>query len=68
MAKRVKLILKKSLIGRSKQQRSAVHCLGLKKIGQSVVLDDNPIIQGQINKVRHLLSQELVINSKKEKA
>ena len=65
MARQIKLVLKKSLIGRTKQQKSVVYCLGLKKIGQSVVLENNPVIQGQINKVKHLLSQESVNNKEK---
>ncbi|NLL42047.1 MAG: 50S ribosomal protein L30, partial [Firmicutes bacterium] len=32
--------------------------LGLKKLGTSVVHDDNPAIRGMIHKVRHLLEVE----------
>ena len=56
--KQVKVILKKSLIGCTKQQKSAVHCLGLKKPGQFVTLPFNMVTKGQINKVRHLVSLE----------
>ena len=51
----IKVILKKSLIGCTKQQKSAVYCLGLKKPGQSVTLSLNPVTEGQINKVKHLV-------------
>lgn len=55
---KVRIVLKKSLIGSTKQQKSAVYSLGLKKIGQSVEVNLNPVIEGQINKVRHLISLE----------
>ena len=51
----VKIILKKSLIGCTQKQKSAAHCLGLKKPGQSVTLSLNPVTEGQINKVKHLI-------------
>ena len=54
----VKVVLKKSLIGCTKQQKSTVHCLGLKKPGQSVILTLNPVTEGQINKVKHLIVLE----------
>ena len=54
----VKIMLKRSLIGSTKQQKSAVYSLGLKKIGQSVEVNLNPVIEGQINKVKHLISLE----------
>ena len=55
---RLKIILKKSTIGSTKKQKSAVRCLGLSKIGQSVVLEENPVIKGQMNRVKHLISVE----------
>ena len=54
----VKVILKRSLIGCTKQQKSAVHCLKLRKIGQSAVLTLNSATQGQIDKIKHLISVE----------
>ena len=53
---KVKVILKKSVIGSTQSQKSAVRCLGLKKIGQSVLLTLNPAVQGQLNKVQHLIT------------
>ena len=46
------------MIGSTQSQKSAVRCLGLKKIGRSVVLTLNPAIQGQLNKVQHLVAVE----------
>ncbi len=55
MAKTFKVKLKKSLIGRTQKQKDAVRCLGLRKIGQEVVVADNPAMRGQILKVQHML-------------
>lgn len=55
MAKTFKVKLKKSLIGRTQKQKDAVRCLGLRKIGQEVVVSDNPAVRGQIMKIQHML-------------
>jgi len=55
MAKAFRVKLKRSLIGASRTQRDTVHCLGLRKINQEVVVADNPANRGQIYKVQHLL-------------
>lgn len=55
MAKKLKITLKRSLIGRPENQRVIVRTLGLRKISQTVVHDDVPAIRGMINKVGHLL-------------
>ena len=60
----VKIILKRSLIGCTEKQKAAVHCLGLRKREQSVVRDVNPVIEGQINRVKHLLSLEYMKKGK----
>ncbi len=54
MAK-LQITLKRSLIGRPEDQRVTVRTLGLRKIGQSVVHNDNPAIRGMVNKVIHLV-------------
>ena len=38
-----RVILRKSLIGCTKQQKAAAYCLGLRKPGQIVMLDLNPV-------------------------
>ncbi|RME15247.1 MAG: 50S ribosomal protein L30 [Bdellovibrio sp.] len=58
MAK-IRVRLKKSLIGASKSQRDTVRCLGLKKINSERVFSDNPAIRGQIFKVQHLLEVKM---------
>ena len=59
MAK-LKVTLKKSLIGRPETQRRTVRSLGLRKINSSSVLPDDPTIRGQIHKVEHLVAVEEV--------
>jgi large subunit ribosomal protein L30 len=57
MAK-VKITLKKSFIGRSETQRRTVASLGLRKLQQSVELEDTPQLRGQVEKVSNLVSVE----------
>ena len=56
MAKTLEITLTKSLIGRPKDQRKTVKALGLRKMHQTVVKEDNAAIRGMINKVSHLVS------------
>ena len=55
---KVRVILKKSLNGVSKNQKQTASCLGLKKINQSRCFKDNPAFRGQVKKIQHLLSVE----------
>jgi len=55
MSKSIEITLKRSVIGRTEGQRATVHTLGLKKIHQSVVREDTPVVRGMINKVSHLV-------------
>ncbi|BEU88138.1 50S ribosomal protein L30 [Selenomonas sp. TAMA-11512] len=57
MAK-LKITLKKSLIGRPEDQRATVRTLGLRKINSVVEREDSPTLRGQLHKVRHLISVE----------
>ena len=59
MAK-LKITLKKSLIGRPETQSKTVRSLGLRKINSVSVLPDDPTIRGQIHKVEHLVAVEEV--------
>jgi large subunit ribosomal protein L30 len=54
MAK-IKVTLKKSTIGCLENQKANVAALGLTKIGQSKIHDDNVVIRGMITKVSHLV-------------
>ncbi|MCK8489701.1 50S ribosomal protein L30 [Paenibacillus sp. MBLB2552] len=55
MAK-LQITLVRSLIGRPENQRTTVKTLGLRKINQSVVHNDNPAIRGMVNQVSHLVA------------
>jgi len=55
---KLKITLKKSLIGRLDSHIATVNALGLKKIGKIVVHEDTPQIKGMIKKVSYLLEVE----------
>jgi large subunit ribosomal protein L30 len=54
----LKITLKKSTIGCLKKQIGTVEALGLKKIRQTVIHEDNAAIRGMIFRVRHLVDVE----------
>ena len=54
----LKVTLRRSTIGRPKDQRATVHALGLRKLNQSRCLPDNPAVRGMIRKVAHLVDVE----------
>ncbi len=56
----VKIRLVRSLIGVPEKQRRVVRALGLGKRNSSVLLKDNPAVNGMIFKVKHLLAVERV--------
>ncbi len=58
--KKLKVTLVKSPIGYSKRQKRVVQSLGLRKMGQTVVRSDTPVIRGMINKVSHMLKVDEV--------
>jgi large subunit ribosomal protein L30 len=57
---KLKVTLKRSVIGSTKRQQSTVVGLGLRKINQSKVLENTPAVRGMIKKVIHLLHIEEV--------
>ncbi|MCK6255208.1 50S ribosomal protein L30 [Fictibacillus sp. WQ 8-8] len=56
MAKKLEITLTRSVIGRPENQRVTVKTLGLRKMHQTVVHEDNAAIRGMVNKVSHLLT------------
>lgn len=56
----LQVTLKKSLVGQKKNIRETAKTLGLKKVGQTTVREDNPVIKGQLRTVRHLVEVEEV--------
>ena len=57
MAK-VKITLTKSLIGRKKSHILTANSLGLRKIGDVKVVEQDKAIEGKINLISHLISVE----------
>ncbi|NRA41111.1 MAG: 50S ribosomal protein L30 [Pseudomonadales bacterium] len=58
MANTVKVTLVKSTSGRLKNHQQCVAGLGLRKIGQTVEVEDTPSNRGMINKAYYLLKVE----------
>lgn len=56
--KKIKLTLKKSLIGRKPQHILIANQLGLRKMNGSVTHAVNPSIMGLVNKIDYLLQVE----------
>ncbi len=56
----LKITLVKSLIGGEPRNVATAHALGLRRIGQSTVQQDNAVIRGMVHKIKHLLKVEEV--------
>ena len=48
----------KSAIGYDKRQRNHLKGLGIRRMNQTVELEDTPSVRGMINKIPHLLKVE----------
>ncbi len=59
MAK-IRVKQKKSVIGQSQNIRRVIRGLGLRSMGHVNEVTDNNCTRGMINKVKHLVSYELV--------
>jgi large subunit ribosomal protein L30 len=55
---RVRITLKRSVIGEKPKTRATVDGLGLRKINQTVEQVDSPSLRGMLAKVRHLVEIE----------
>jgi large subunit ribosomal protein L30 len=56
---KIKVTLVKSPIGTVESHRASVRGLGLKRMNQSVVLEDTPAVRGMINRVNYLVKFEV---------
>ncbi|MDO9227302.1 MAG: 50S ribosomal protein L30 [Pseudomonadota bacterium] len=56
---KVKVTLVRSPIGTLQSHRASVRGLGLKRMHQSVVLEDTPAVRGMINRVNYLVKFEV---------
>ena len=54
----VKVRLRRSAIGTSPRQRETLRGLGLKHVGQSVILKDSAAVRGMMRAVAHLVETE----------
>ena len=57
---RLKVTLKQSAIGRPSKQREHLKGLGLRRLGQSRLLENTPAVRGMVKKVLHLVDVEEV--------
>jgi len=60
-AKKVRVKLVRSTIGRLEAQKRTVKALGLGKINSVVEKEVNPAIQGMINSISHLVEVEEIV-------
>ncbi len=58
MAKKLKIVQKRSIIDQIEPQKRTMKALGLGRPGYSVEKVDTPQIRGMINKVIHLVTVE----------
>ena len=56
--KELKVTLKKSKFGRLKSHKACIAGLGLRKINQTVTVQDTPENRGMINRISYLVSVE----------
>jgi large subunit ribosomal protein L30 len=52
---RIKIRWVRSAIGYNRRQRATLRGLGLKRLYQTVEVEDTPAVRGMIDKVNHLL-------------
>lgn len=57
---RLRVTLRRSLIGHPKDQRQTARALGLTRVNRTVVRPDNPAVRGMIAKIGHLVRIEEV--------
>ena len=55
-----KVTLVKSLIGTKPNQKATAQSLGLNKIGDSIVHEDNAVLAGKVKVISHLVKTENV--------
>jgi large subunit ribosomal protein L30 len=68
MADKLRVTQIKSTISHIARNRATVRALGLKRIGHTVEIPDNPATRGMVRQVRFLVSVEEVGGSKKHAA
>lgn len=56
----LKVTLKRGRAGKKRKQQRTLDGLGLRKLAQTVIVDDNPSTRGMLEKVAHLVEIEAV--------
>ena len=54
----VKVTLVKSIIGSKPNQKATAASLGLRKVGDSIVHEDNAVLAGKVKVISHLVKVE----------
>ncbi len=57
---RIRITLRRSLIGQKPKTRATVRSLGLRRLHASVEHSDTPDIRGMVHRVRHMVEVEEV--------
>lgn len=57
---KLKVVLRKSPIGRPQRQRDTLRGLGLRKLHSEKILNDTPAVRGMLTKVNHLVEWQQV--------
>ncbi len=57
---KIKVVLVKSLIGAKPNQKATAASLGLKKLGDSIVLNNDAATNGKVTVLRHLVKVETI--------
>ncbi len=58
--KKLRITYVKSAIGYSERHKATIRALGLRKLHQSVIHKDTPVVRGMLLKVNHLVKVEEV--------
>jgi len=64
MAAELRVTMRKSIVGTTRAARGTVRALGLKRIGHTVEIPDNPATRGMVRAVRYLVSFEEMAGDK----
>lgn len=59
-AKKIRITLLRSGIGRPERQKNTLTGLGLTRLNKAVIRDDTPEIRGMVGRVSHLVAVEAI--------
>ena len=54
----IKVTLTKSIIGAKPNQKATAESLGLRRVGDSIVHEDNAVLAGKVKVISHLVKVE----------